>query len=162
MKDLIAAPQSETEKISGDIYSSKTQFLINQATTMLDKYEQDFGLSTNISDTYENRRSRIISRLRGHGTSTIEFIKNLAESFKYGEVDVIENTDISSVTIKFVGALGIPPNIEDLKVALKNVWPAHLGVEYVFSYNLWNAFNSKKWSELPEITWQEAKEMEVL
>ncbi|MNJ78365.1 hypothetical protein D3C77_761030 [compost metagenome] len=41
-----------------------------------------------------------------------------------------------SFTIKFIDTLGIPPNLDDLKAVIEEVKPAHMKVEYEFSYLL--------------------------
>jgi len=39
-----------------------------------------------------------------------------------------------TVGIKFVSQLGIPPNLEDIQRAIREILPAHLAVEFIFSY----------------------------
>ena len=80
------------------------------------------------------RRSRILSKLRGAGTTTVELIENVASSFSNGEVDVIEHNDEYYFDVKFVGTKGIPPNLDDLKTAIEEIKPAHLGVNYIILY----------------------------
>ena len=104
------------------------------ATWGLDYWERALGLSTDHSKELEYRRTRVVAKLRGNGTTTAALIKNVAESFTNGEVDVAELYSEYKVEIRFVGTLGIPPNMEDLRAALEDIMPAHLAWEFVIYY----------------------------
>ncbi|WP_138751793.1 putative phage tail protein [Paenibacillus sinopodophylli] len=45
-----------------------------------------------------------------------------------------ENLPDYTIGIKFVSSLGIPPNIEDLEAAIRAALPAHLAVQYEYTY----------------------------
>ena len=62
-------------------------------------------------------------------------IQNMAESFSNGEVAVIEDAANYHFDIKFVGTIGIPPNMDDLTAAINEIKPAHLTYAYIYVYN---------------------------
>lgn len=130
------AVQPELEALWEGRDSLLAQLDPNTATWGLDYWEQALGLATDQSKEMEYRRSRIVSKLRGSGTTTAALIKNVSESFTNGEVDVEEAYGEYTVRIRFVGRIGIPPNLEDLRDALKDIMPAHLAWEFVITYRL--------------------------
>lgn len=135
------------------------QFFVETATEWgLDIWEQMLGLSSDTSKPVDQRRSVIISKLRGIGTATVSLIKNVAASYTNSEIEVTENYTTYSFTIKFVDVRGIPPNVDDLKAVIEEIKPAHLAVDYQFTYTVWGelATWSKTWGELNAIglTWQ--------
>lgn len=131
---------------------------VKTATWGLDLFEEELGLTTDKSIDYEERRERILAKKRGNGTTTKAMIKNTAEAFSGGEVEVIENFNDYSFVVKFVGVKGIPKNLALFKKMIEEIKPAHLNYELAFTYtvwsmvmaksNIWNDFNNKTWVEL--------------
>ena len=95
------------------------QFNVDTATWGLSLWEKQYGIETDILKDYDYRRSRIKSKMRGCGTTTIELIKNISESFVNGEVDIIEHNEEYYFEVVMVSVIGIPPNLEDLKLAIE-------------------------------------------
>ena len=110
------------------------QMNVETATWGLVTWEKALGLVTDASKPNEYRRTRIMSKLRGQGTSTKAMIENVAESFSNGDVAIIEYNIESRFEVKFVGTLGIPPNMDDLTAALEEIKPAHLAYSYIYVY----------------------------
>ena len=104
------------------------------ATWGLDIWEQALGLATDLSLPEAFRRSRIISKLRGQGTTTAEMLKNVAERYTDMDVEVGEYPPEYRVEIRFVGALGSPANLDALTKDLSEIMPAHLARDYIFKY----------------------------
>lgn len=132
---------SDTEGIELDnlvsyINQTLDQFFINTASWSLDMWEQEFKIAVDRTKDQEQRRSVIISKKRGIGKATMKLIKNVAESFVYGLVDVIHQAKECQLTIKFIDNLGAPPNLQDLKQAIEKIKPAHMGVNYQYKYLL--------------------------
>lgn len=133
------------------------QCFIDTATWGLIFWEKVLGISTDLNKSYEGRREIIKSKLRGQGTVTVGLIKNVAESYNNGEVEVIEDTPNYSFTIKFIAHDGIPQNLTNLKAAIEEIKPAHLNVLYDFKYLIWDVLDAKNltWDELDalNLTW---------
>lgn len=110
------------------------QLNVDTATWGLELWEKEYGLETDITKTLLDRRSRIKSKMRGTGTSTKKLIQNIAESFSNGYVEVTEHNDEYYFEIEFVGKIGLPPNIPDIKTAIEEAKPAHLNVVYICKY----------------------------
>lgn len=131
---ILSTESKEMELINNSIEETNDQYFIETATWGLARREKLFGISINESKPIEQRRSLIKSMIRGAGTTTVDMIKNVAEAYSNGSVEVIENNAAYSVIIKFVGSIGIPPNIPDFEKALREIIPAHLAytLEYTF------------------------------
>lgn len=112
------------------------QLNVDTATWGLELWEKEYGLETDITKTLLDRRSRIKSKMRGTGTSTKKLIQNIAESFSNGYVEVTEHNDEYYFEIEFVGKIGLPPNIPDIKAAIEEAKPAHLNVVYICKYRM--------------------------
>lgn len=137
------------------------QLCVDTATWGLKSWENALGIPVEVEKDAAFRRSRVKSKLRGAGVTTVAMIQNVAESFSNGDVEVTEKADQYRIEIKFVGTIGIPPNMNDLTAALREIVPAHLGWGYIIIYNTWNAVKAHTWAELVTRTWQQVKESEL-
>lgn len=160
IKEMIVLQQSLGKEIG--ILNLKLKDLFNQcfiekATWGLDLWERQLDLKTNYNNSYEQRREIIKAKLRGAGTTTKQMIKNVASAFSNGEVEVIEHTDKYYFEIKFISTKGIPPNMQGLKNILEEIKPAHLGIEYTYTYTLWREIKKLRWKDLFQKTWYEAR-----
>lgn len=132
------------------------QFFIDTATWGLSIYEKELGLQTNVSLSYEERREIIKAKIRGRGTTTKAMIKNTAEAFSGGEVDVIEYPEEYRFVVQFIGIKGIPRNMESFINMLETIKPAHLAYSFKYTYTVWN-FISGAWNDFSTKTWNELK-----
>lgn len=142
----------------GDEYDSqeaknedlRLQLYIMTATWGLLYWEEVLGLPTNLAESYSIRRSKVLSLWRGVGNFSAELIKTVCESFSNGEVDVIVDIPGLAITVKFVGTMGIPPNMGDLEAVIDNLIHAHLGVGYTFTYLVYDVLKAtlKTYDEL--------------
>lgn len=97
------------------------------------KWEWMYRIRPDLDKPLEDRRSLVLAKTRGYGIVTPERIRRTAESFKYGEVSVSENA--GRVIVTFTSLYGVPPFLNDIKRALRDLIPAHLEIEYRFLYN---------------------------
>lgn len=162
MTNITTSEILELQELSKNIESVFNQFFVDLADSSLERWEKDLGIEVNNSKCDDARRSIIKSKLRGHGTVTLNLINNVSESFSSGEVEVIEDNSSCSFTIKFVGRRGQPPNFEDLKKAIEEIKPAHLAVDYEFTYTTWSELKTLNWDALKQLTWKEVTTLEVM
>ena len=118
------------------------QLCVNTATWGLQYWERTLGIR---------------SKLRGSGVTTVALIESVAESFSNGDVAVTEFPQAYRLEIKFVGTIGIPPNLEDLTASLREILPAHLAWDYVMVYNTWDMTARHTWDELRQRSWDDVK-----
>ena len=135
------------------------QAFVSTATWGLVYWEEQYGITTNLSLTNEDRREIICARMRGQGTTTIAMIKQTAEAFSGGEVDVIEDNPNHLFIVRFVGIKGIPRSMQAFINMLEDIKPAHLAYTFEYRYTVWNNMNAYKWIDLNTQTWSTARTM---
>ena len=123
----------------------------------INDWEKFVGIKADVTKPLEFRKNNVIARIRGKGTTTKELIKNVSESYANAEVDVIENNNLYSFVVKFIGVKGIPENLNDLKKAIEEIKPAHLSVNYAFTYNTWSMVSHMYWGEVESVTWDKLR-----
>jgi uncharacterized protein YmfQ (DUF2313 family) len=135
---LLRAGADELEELEQRIEEVMKQHFVDTATWGLQEWEKLLGLPTDLSKSLPERRSVVRSHIRGSGTVTVSLLKNVAESYDNGHIEVTEDPELYRFTVRFADTLGLPPNLDDLKAAIEAVKPAHLFVEYEFKYLLLN------------------------
>lgn len=159
MGSLLDREGAEAAALSAATDDVLAQFYVDTATWGLGSWERFLGLATDSSKPYEQRRSVVKSKLRGIGTVTVDLIKNVAEAFANGEVQVTEILSDYTVKITFIGKRGVPENLLDIENALREIIPAHLGLKFEFTYLRWEEFDAYDyvWDTLDglQLTWNQ-------
>jgi hypothetical protein len=136
INNIFDAIQTKFNDISTDTEELKEQYNIYTATYMLNVYEKEFGITTDITKDIDERREFLISKIRGFGTLTKEKIKNIVDSYTGGNCDVFFGN--STITIQYTSFTGTPPNQSDVESTLLDVIPCHLALEFAKKYLLIN------------------------
>ncbi|ALP35780.1 phage portal protein [Paenibacillus sp. IHB B 3084] len=134
MRSDMEAKGSELDSLYLAMDATVAQFFVRTATWGLERWETELGIATELSKPLDQRRSVVESKLRGAGTFSGRLVKNVAEAYDGGTVDVTFHPAEWGFTVKFIDTIGIPPNVEDLKAAIEEIKPAHLAVEYKLRY----------------------------
>ena len=69
-----------------------------------------------------------------------------------GEVEVTEYPSLFKLEITFVSRIGVPPNIDDLTTALKEILPAHLAWDYVYIFRTYDQLTPYTYGQLAAYT----------
>ena len=133
------------------------QYFAHSATWGLDIWERELGLTTDPSKPIERRREQIKAKLRGVGTTTKQMTKNAAAAFSGGDVEVIDYPAEHRFVVKFIGVIGIPPNMAGFISMLEQIKPAHLDYSFEYTYTTWNMLNGLIWNDAARKTWNELK-----
>lgn len=133
INEILNSCENELNNRNIEINDIYNQLSISSATWALDVYEKSLDIKTDLSKSYEERRSVIKSKLRGTGKVDKELIKLVVDSFTNGNVDVGFDGEIKVI---FNDVKGVPPNINDVHSSIDNIKPAHLNVYYKFAYLL--------------------------
>jgi hypothetical protein len=131
---IVQAEAKQFEALHADIADVLAQFFIDTATWGLANWERLVGVVPDESKPLSQRRSVVKSKLRGVGTVTVDLIKNVAESWYGGDVEVTEQSALYKVTVKFVSSYGVPENLADVEKALRDIIPAHLDLAFEFRF----------------------------
>ena len=108
------------------------QLNVETATWGLSLWEDMLGLKTR-SGGDADRRERILSKLRRAGTTTLERVKQIAESFVENGVVVREYPNEFRFEIEFAGK-GRPKRAVDLANVLDEIKPAHLVYRFIYFF----------------------------
>ncbi|MEK8205824.1 YmfQ family protein [Paenibacillus sp. FSL R5-0636] len=124
-----------------DLLGTRVEELLNQAfpesaTWALGRYEEELQIVVDTNKPSDQRRSVIISKMRGFGKVSGDMIKNVAQAYDGGTVDVAVSPAEYKIVITFIDTLGVPINIDDLKKALEDIKPAHMILSYAYRYLL--------------------------
>jgi Uncharacterized protein conserved in bacteria (DUF2313). len=144
MNELENSNSLELGRLNYKIRDIKNQLWIDTATWGLSYWEKEYGIETNLLLGYEQRREVLKAKKRGQGTTTKQMIKNVAETFSGGEVNIIQDNPNYAFVVQFVGVKGIPKNMQLFKDMLENIKPAHLGYTIKYTYTVWNVLKENK------------------
>ncbi|WP_246608366.1 YmfQ family protein [Paenibacillus agaridevorans] len=156
IRDMVELQTTLAKELGISIASAAdlaNQFYVSTATWGLSYWEQEFGLATDPSMSYEWRREIIFAKLRGHGTVTKQMLIGVAAAFSGGEVDVLEYPDEYRFVIQFIGVLGVPANLAGFMAMLEQIKPAHLSVSFLYTYTIWDMVSDLTWQEAGTRTW---------
>lgn len=164
MAAILLPHENELARIIAKVEDTEKQMIISEATTALDRYEQDLCIETNHAESYEVRRSRILAKLRGLKTITKKTLINVVKTYIDGIVTIEEHSNEFTVDIKFVTRKGIPGTMSDIEKAVEDVIPAHLYVNYIFTYRTWDDIYEfvGTWDAASVYTWDGLSIKEVL
>ena len=157
MQELFKSIVLEFERLKDKVALTENQFFVILTDENIQNHEQDVGLTPDPSADIETRRGRVMSRLRGTGTVTKTMMKNVAASFVNGDIEIIEYPSQYCFAVKFTSRTGIPYNIADIQAMVEEIKPAHLAVEYIFTYRLWEDVidTLQNWTTVKTYTWDE-------
>ncbi|MFC9706981.1 putative phage tail protein [Paenibacillus sp. NPDC056933] len=134
MQLLTRTEGEELYKLAVGLEGVLDQFYPESATWALDRYERDLQIPTNQAKPNDQRRSVIISKMRGSGKVSGSMLKNVAQAYESGGIEVAVDSGEYRIMIRFVDTYGLPPNLDDLKAAIEDIKPAHMTVEYRLRY----------------------------
>lgn len=161
MKKLQEVLSAESDKLETQLSNVVAECFVNTAGAMLSRYERIYGIEIDIAKSKTFRRERIKAKIAGVGTTTKQMIKNVSASYSNGDVEVIEDNGNSKFVIKFVGTLGIPENMADLKLTIEEIKPAHLDVTYEYVYNTWGNLKQITWGQASDFTWSQIRTVRI-
>lgn len=147
-------------QMEADAQEVEKQLFIDTATWGLALWERIYGIETELEKPIEERRSVVKAKRRGAGTTTVEMIKNVSESFVNGEVAVEEHNSEYRFDIIMLSVIGIPPNMQDFKKIIEEIKPAHLNYAIIIKYNTWGMAKAAiTWGRAKQRVWKDMKEV---
>ncbi len=129
LSQVLDVQQVKHDDINANIKDTINQCVIKKATWGLDDWEEEYGITTKLTDTLENRRSRALARKRGTRTTTKGVIKEICNSF-VDNTNVIEHSAEYYFELILESYSGFHNFLEDLMEIIEDLKPAHLGVDY--------------------------------
>ena len=106
------------------------QFFVPTATWGIRDWERIVDVTPNGGDTYEQRRNRVLLKLNGRQTSTLDFMGHLISRYIDGNGGSIEeHNEKNTFSILLDGTIKDKKGLDE---ALDTYKPAHLGYDYQF------------------------------
>lgn len=141
-------------------------FIESATTTGLSRLEHTMAVHPVDFADLPRRRAMLIGKLRGVGTMTVDAIREIISAFGYGTVQVDEYARENRIEITYIDRLGLPPNLEDVEAEVISKLPAHLAVEFIIRYLVWDTLESFQvsWDALDGLglTWDQLEVWEGL
>lgn len=134
VKALSGAIEGVLAALETEAASVPPQISLDAVTWNLETEERLVGITPAPGATPEERRTALKSKWRSGGKLTIEQVQAVCDAWRNGEV--IVTFPGSKLRLQFVGAYGVPVDLDALKASVRLVIPAHLAVEYVIRYLL--------------------------
>lgn len=134
VKALSGAIEGVLAVLETEAASVPPQISLDAVTWNLETEERLVGITPAPGATPEERRTALKSKWRSGGKLTIEQVQAVCDAWKNGEV-VVSFTG-GKIRLQFVGAYGVPVDLDALKAAVRLVIPAHLAAEYAIKYLL--------------------------
>lgn len=147
----------EVGRMQYDLRDLLDQCFIGTATWGLTRWENVYGVVTNMSLSYEQRREILMAKIRGQGTTTRQMIEDTAATFSGGEVKVIEDNPNHLFIVQFIGIKGIPRNMQAFISMLEDIKPAHLTYRFEYRYTVWSELKPYTWNRLGAMAWDDTR-----
>ena len=109
-------------------------------------YERFMELDYKNGWSLQDRKDRIIYTLLSKNIFTPQVLKEQAKIFTNGEIEVVEDYENYSFTIKFTSVVGIPQNLDNFKNFIYINKPAHLNFNIELRYNTHGQIKNKELS----------------
>lgn len=161
MIQLMGANEIELQTIDDKLTNVLDQYLIGSADTAIARWEKEFNIPIDESKPLDQRRSILLAKLRGAGTTTAQLIKSTALAYTNGEVEIEDNATTNTVVIRFISIVGLPANIDDLKTSIDDIVPAHLLIEWEYKYNTHADLSQYTHAHLSLFTYEQLRSSDV-
>ena len=95
----------------------------------LELWERAWGIPVDRTLSGQRRRDRILAKVKGTGTTTLEVIRAIAERFAPYPVEVVEESARYRFVVWYLGTIGEVEHKQDLIDSINALKPAHLAWE---------------------------------
>lgn len=102
--------------------------------TYIRYYEKLLGLKSSESETLENRRSAIQAAWGVAKKPSLSSVQSICDGWEKG--GIICSYESGTLTLDFIGGVGVPSNIDSLISAIEQIVPPHIAINYGFNYLL--------------------------
>lgn len=105
----------------------------------LELWEAAYGLRRETGQTEEQRRARVLAKIKGTGATTVERLRGIAQVFSPSRVEIEERSAESRFVIWYVETIGEIANRADLTAIVNELKPAHLAweIRYRETFRTW-------------------------
>lgn len=132
-QSLLQACSTEHEKYRLFLDELSNQFYVETATWGLSDWERILALKPAPSDSYEQRRNRILLYLQSRQTSTVDFLSRLSSRYVYGgSAKIVERNEQNAFYVRIDGDIkGLRVDRYGMHEGIDLYKPAHLAYSIV-------------------------------
>ena len=121
---------------AGQDFTLKQLFPSTASGWGLELWERAWGIPVDRTLSDQRRRDRILAKIKGTGTTTVEVIRAVAQSFSSFPAEVIEESALCRFVIWYLGTIGEIEHKEDLIAAVNELKPARMDWEIRYRQTL--------------------------
>lgn len=161
-KAIVGALEIQLEKLE----SEKQSVLDNLFAETLDadgcaRYETMLGLSAESGDTLDDRRFRILTRLRGDLPYTLAALKNKLCDL-CGAENVTVTLDAANYTLTVLIGLSAASQYNAAYELIQAMIPCNLVLNCSLKYNRYSNVKTMTWADAAKYTWAQLREDKTL
>ncbi|KYH35823.1 hypothetical protein CLTEP_02160 [Clostridium tepidiprofundi DSM 19306] len=156
--NLLNSYDREFRLLDYKINDFEDNLFVDSLNSYILRWEYILGIKSNNTKSLSYRRERIKSKLQANATTTKEQLKRICKIYCDSDVEIIEDYENYTFTIKFINTAGIPKNIEALKETIEEIKPAHLAYKFDFMFKIWNDVKKYTWNEAKKKTWNQLRD----
>ena len=134
VQSLLHAVQAADEAQRTRADEIAAQILLDTLTFHLEAEERIAGIRPPKGASVADRLSALSAKWRSGGKVDLDQIQRVCDAWKDGEVEVQYEAD--TIHLLFVGAFGVPADMDGLLAAVGDMRPAHLAITYALRYLL--------------------------
>lgn len=125
----LAAESAEHDNMRKTLIDICNQLFVSTATWGLNRWEKFLDIPTDYTQTYESRRQKILRKLQGGQTVTLEFLTKLVNLYvANGQAVVIDHPETYSTDFNI--PLLDKENMDKMTRDVRTYIPAHIGQVY--------------------------------
>ena len=125
-------PADAVAPLIADLYNA--QWFDTMPERYVAMHERRMGITPRASQTLADRRAAIEAKWKSNGKISLAALQAVADAWRNGETEI--SFPNGRIRVQFVGAFGVPEDMDSLKAAIRQAAPAHLPVDYVLKYLL--------------------------
>ena len=131
IKEVMGVAGKELSKTSQKTKNLNDEFFFDTMSAVgIALYEGNLDFKT--TGSIGDRRNQIEARWKTAGKCDLELLQTIANSWRNGEIAVLFIN--GGIIINFISLVGVPYDIENLKLAIETAKPAHLSISWNFIY----------------------------
>ncbi|MGL5057512.1 MAG: putative phage tail protein [Fusobacteriaceae bacterium] len=132
--DMVEAIQDSTSQTSINVDNITSRLIVTADVETCTNWESWLELTTEPNWTLQDRIDRIIYTINSKGFFTKKWLKEQANIFTNGEIEVEEHLSDWNFIVIFTSIIGVPPNLENFKKMVEINKPTHLTWELKYRY----------------------------
>lgn len=155
--ELISAEQPEIDRIEAEAEAWKDE-LSKPTELSFGIFEEFFGFQRREELSAEKRRERILARMFFSAPITRTRLEEQLSKVGGIPVEIEEDANLQTMTVRFTGTTGIPRFLEDIKAEMELIRPFHITPIYEYLFITLGEYSGKTLFQLSARTLEDCAE----